>query len=145
MKLTEKTDCCSHCKRENDKCTKKKKVLKHLLSEKLNASLLRKTKTVPNTYGLYSITSNDAGEVLYIGFSKRSVRKRLLAHTGGYDRQAIGRFLKGKDLRKFSLSWVKEQKAECLEQKFIEYVTHDQGFRPMFNMKRGRSCGRKEE
>lgn len=72
------TDCCSHCKRENDKCIKKKKVLKHLLSEKLNASLLRKTKTVPNTYGLYSITSNDAGEVLYIGFSKRSVRKRLL-------------------------------------------------------------------
>ncbi|XP_063412519.1 uncharacterized protein LOC134695236 isoform X2 [Mytilus trossulus] len=145
MKFTEKTNCCSHCKRENNKCLKKKQVLKHFLGDKINASLLKKTKTVPNAYGLYCITSNDAGEVLYIGFSNRSVRQRLLAHTGGYDKQAIGRFLKGKDLRKFSLSWVKERKAECLEQQFIEYVTHDQGFRPLFNLKRGRSCGKKEE
>lgn len=67
------------------------------------------------------------------------------AHTGGYDQQKIGKFLKGKDLKEYSLSWVTERKAECLEEKFIDYVTTEQGFRPMFNIKRGRSCGSKEE
>lgn len=63
----------------------------------------------------------------------------------GYDKQAIGKYLKGKDLSGFLLSWVVERKAECLEEQFIEFAKQQQGVRPKFNMKRGRSCRTTEE
>ncbi|XP_052079884.1 uncharacterized protein LOC127718033 isoform X2 [Mytilus californianus] len=142
MKRTDKTNSCFYCKQKV--CTKKRQVWKQLINTEYSAALLRKTKAVAKSHGLYCIRTVN-GEILYIGYSDRSVRKRLLAHCGGYDRQAIGKFLKGKDLRDFLLSWVEERKAECLEEQFIEFAAQEQGVRPRFNMKRGRSCGRKEE
>ncbi|XP_071149042.1 uncharacterized protein [Mytilus edulis] len=140
MKWSDTEILCSHCTKPIRKCKKKKQVWKQLLNNSHNAWLLRKTRDVPNTYGLYCISTNDEDEILYIGYSNRSVRTRLLAHTGGYDRQKIGKFLKGEDLKEFSISWVNEKKAECLEENFIDFVTLKQGFRPRFNLKRGRSC-----
>ncbi|XP_063411732.1 uncharacterized protein LOC134694625 [Mytilus trossulus] len=145
MKTSKKENRCLHCKKSNSQCKKKRAVLNQLLNKGYNASLLRKTREVPNSYGLYLIRANEDDEVLYIGFSNTSVRKRLMAHTTGYDRQKIGKFLNGKDLKDYSISWVIERRAECLEEKFIDFVTTEQGFRPIFNLKRGRSCGSKEE
>ncbi|XP_076089078.1 uncharacterized protein LOC143059461 [Mytilus galloprovincialis] len=145
MKTSKKENWCLHCKKSNSQCKKKRTVLNQLLNKGYNASLLRKTREVPNSYGLYCIRANEDDEVLYIGFSNKSVRKRLMAHTAGYDRQKIGKYLKGKDLKGYSISWVIERKAECLEEKFIDFVTTEQGFRPIFNLKRGRSCRSKEE
>ncbi|XP_063412291.1 uncharacterized protein LOC134695047 isoform X1 [Mytilus trossulus] len=142
MKRTDKTDCCIFCKQKI--CTKKRQVWKQLMNTEYSAALLRKTRAVPNRHGIHCIKTVN-GEILYIGYSDRSVRKRLLAHSGGYDKQAIGNYLKGKDLRDFLLSWVEERKAEYLEEPFILFAEKQQGVRPKFNMKRGRSCERKEE